>query len=238
MIIACCGAATHAGYVRSLNEDNYCCDIKHGLWVVADGVGGHEGGEVASKIAIESLLRNVHFGLNITQAVEKAHQDIIEAPNYGVGSAGMGTTVAAVKVTNENYDIAWVGDSRVYLLRNGNLCRLTTDHSYAQKLLDKGEITTDEAFTHPSRHILTRCLGMKSDNYVVKPGYCHRNLYEGDRLLLCTDGLYGELSEQEILGQFGTNKNDQDVADILISKALKKGGRDNITAIVLSMMGD
>ena len=237
MINPCYGFSTHIGYVRNLNEDNYCCDIEHGLWVVADGVGGYKAGDIASRIAVESIEKNVRMGVDIYQAVEKAHQEILDAPNYGIGSAGMGTTVAAVKVDKDACEVVWVGDSRVYILSEDGLSRLTMDHSYAQELLTKGEITADEVSTHPSKNILTRCLGMKGNNYVIRPGHLHSKLLEGDRLLLCTDGVYGELSDQEIFALLSVTKNDQDAADILISKALEKGGADNITAIVLSVDG-
>ena len=178
------------GRSRGHNEDNFGEDAKLGLWVVADGMGGHEAGEIASDLAVSHIFRQVADGTSVAEAVSKAHDLIRRAPSQGIGAPGMGTTVVAAQMTGSRYRIYWVGDSRAYLQGSEGLRRLTADHSYVQRLLDQGVITAEQAKIHPERSVITQCLGVEGLPS-VQVGETEGELYDGEVLLLClgrTDG--------------------------------------------------
>ena len=175
---------THTGLVRELNEDSHLALPKLGLWAVADGMGGHQAGEVASGITIREIARSIEQGIPLAEAIETAHRAIQTAALQGEGAADMGSTVVAAKLDGLHYEIAWVGDSRAYLW-NGTLHQLTTDHSYVQLLLNAGLITESEIPEHPSRNVISQALGVGGPNNAdIKVGIVSGELAEIDTLLL------------------------------------------------------
>jgi protein phosphatase len=225
---------THTGLVRELNEDSHLALPELGLWVIADGMGGYEAGEVASRITILEIARSIEQGMSLVDAIENAHRAIQTAALQGEGAANMGSTVVAAKLDGLHYEIAWVGDSRAYLW-NGKLHQLTTDHSYVQLLLNAGLITESEIPNHPSRNIISQALGAGGiDNATIKVDLVSGELNAGDTLLLCSDGLSGEVSDNCIATILSETTNNQARVDRLITSALKAGGTDNITVIVIS----
>lgn len=229
------GAKTDQGKVREQNQDTF--GYKNNLFVVADGMGGHQAGEIASSIAVETILTLDldHADENsLREIVEKANQQILEAVSQNYQYAGMGTTVAILLLLADKAYVAHVGDSRVYrLVADGSsLERLTKDHSLVAELLNNGEITESEAKNHPQRNILTRALGSKGGvevdiiNFAVQPG---------EKLLLCSDGLTGMLSEDDIKKVLSQKAHPQLIADELVELANSCGGVDNITVIVVEI---
>lgn len=223
---------TDVGRSRDHNEDNFGEDAKLGLWVVADGMGGHEAGEVASDLAVSHIFRLVTDGMSVAEAVSKTHDLIRRAPSQGIGAPGMGTTVVAVQLTGANYRVYWVGDSRAYLQGPEGLRRLTADHSYVQQLLDQGVITPEQAEVHPQRSVITQCLGAEGLQ-AVQVSEVAGELYQGDLLLLCSDGLTGEVSEEDIAAILGEEVPIGEKAQRLIDKANDNGGSDNITVALI-----
>ena len=225
---------THTGLVRELNEDSHLALPKLGLWVIADGMGGHEAGEVASGIAIREIARSIEQGMPLAEAIESAHRAIQTAALQGEGAADMGSTVVVAKLDGLRYEIAWVGDSRAYLW-NGTLHQLTTDHSYVQLLLNAGLITESEIPGHPSRNVISQALGTGgADKLNIKVDSVSGELDENDTLLLCSDGLSGEVTDDRIAAILAETTDAQTRVNRLIAAALEAGGKDNITVIVLT----
>ncbi len=225
---------THTGWVRELNEDSHFALPKLGLWAVADGMGGHAAGEVASGIAVREIARSIEQGMPLAEAIETAHRAIQTAALQGEGAANMGSTVVAAKLDGLCYEIAWVGDSRAYLW-NGMLHQLTTDHSYVQLLLKAGLIGESEIPGHPSRNIISQALGVgDADKANIKIDIVSGVLEEKDTLLLCSDGLSGEVTDDRIAAILSETTDAQTRVDQLIAAAMKSGGKDNITVIVLT----
>jgi protein phosphatase len=224
---------THIGYVRDHNEDNYLAAPETGLWIVADGMGGHLDGEVASAIVIEHVEKCVSEGIDLESAIATSHQAVLDAPLQGRGRAGMGTTVVGVVIREGHYQVAWVGDSRAYLWDRQGLKQLSCDHSYVQELVNTGEMTIEEAAMHPYRSLLTRCIG-GNDNAPVEVDVVSGDFFHGQRILLCSDGLNGELSDEEIEAVLDGKLNNQETADHLVEDALAHGGSDNVTIIVIT----
>ncbi|MEM6546103.1 MAG: protein phosphatase 2C domain-containing protein, partial [Pseudomonadota bacterium] len=156
-------AKTHQGLKRGKNEDNFAVEPTMGLWVVADGVGGHSNGEVASKIACEVIVDQVSAGLTLSDSIAHAHKEVLAEIRARNAESNMGTTVVALQLNESRYEIAWVGDSRAYLY-DGKLTQLTKDHSAVNELLDRGVITPDKVAGHPQRHALSRSLGVSDLN--------------------------------------------------------------------------
>lgn len=220
------------GHVRDHNEDAVRVNEDAALLVVADGMGGHAAGEVASRITVDVMESAVAGrSADLGDAMVEAHSAILQAARDGRGAPGMGTTCAACRRTETGLELAWVGDSRIYRQRTGELRRLSRDHSYVQTLVDAGMLTPEEATRHPDRNILSRCLGGEPlDRAGVDRGV--RSLQDGDRILVCSDGLTGELSDDEISDVLSVHPDDQDAVDALIGQALAAGGHDNVTVIV------
>lgn len=235
MLFTYSGQGTHVGRVRAHNEDAYLIDEAINLGVLADGMGGHEGGEIASKIVVESVREHVINGKSLAEALILAHKAVIGAAKSGHGREGMGSTGLAVKFTAEKFEIVWVGDSRAYLLNNGELIQLTTDHSLVQQLVNQGEITPEEAINHPQRNYITQALGM-SDLNRIEVGCIKGKFSSGQQLLLCSDGLSGEVSPAEIAEILSLDIGEQEKVDRLIQRALDNGGSDNITAILVKKL--
>ena len=235
------GAATDVGRVRQINEDRFLADER--LFAVGDGVGGHQAGEVASQTAVETLLRFFKDGDQTTEglvaAVEAANHAVWELAQGSREKRGMGTTLSAPALVRENGEeqlaLANVGDSRTYLLQQGDLTQLTEDHSLVEELVRDGKLSPAEAQTHPQRSIITRALGMEPeievDSWEIIP-------FQGDRILLCSDGLTNELSDERIASTLRQLADPQEAARDLVRQARAAGGSDNITVVVVDVVDD
>ncbi|HKJ09751.1 MAG TPA: protein phosphatase 2C domain-containing protein [Gammaproteobacteria bacterium] len=227
------GNGSHAGRVRELNEDRFVADPVAGLWLVADGMGGHECGEVASRIVSEFVRHEVHRGVPLAVALESAHRAVLRAPSEGMGKPGMGATVVAVHLHDACFELSWVGDSRGYLWNGTELTQLTRDHTLVQQLIDSGALSPADAVHHPHRNYVTQALGATGLDE-VEVDTLEGCLYRGEQLLLCSDGLTGELRDGVIARVLGGAGSEQEKVDRLIELALEQGGTDNITVVLLS----
>lgn len=226
------GASTDTGAVRKLNEDTYLSNPDHGLWLVADGMGGHQSGDVASAITRDTVADSVAAGDDLTGAIQLAHRKILDEAAARKNSSGMGSTIVAAAVDGNDYEIAWVGDSRAYLW-DGNLMQITRDHSYVRDLVDSGAITPEEAKTHPGRHLLVRCLGADDDGKPLQVETRRGRFSQGQELLLCSDGLTGELEDDEIGAILAEASSPQQRVDKLVRAAVDHGGQDNVTVLLV-----
>ena len=237
------GAATHVGMLRQQNEDAFIA--QDDLFVVADGMGGHNAGEVASALAIDSMKRAAVGGFSsqesVVAGVNAANAAIHAASGGQSDQRGMGTTLAAVIPLPAHGDepqrmvVTNVGDSRVYLWRAGELKQVSVDHSYVQELLSEGLVTAEEARVHPRRNIVTRALGIEGD---VNADVWVVPMLVGDRYVVCSDGLVDEVDDAELAGIVGGNHSAQTVAQQLVDAANSNGGRDNITVVVVDVADD
>jgi len=232
------GSATDVGRVRTVNEDLALESLT--LFAVADGMGGHVGGEIAARTAIDTLqaeFARKPSAEGLAGAIHEANRAVWERSRADLDLRGMGTTmIAAALVATDDGDrlvLANVGDSRAYRLHGDELVQLTTDHSVAEELVARGELSEAEAAVHPHRHILTRALGIQSDVAVdvweVVPE-------EGDRFLLCSDGLTNEVPAEQITHVLTETRDPNEAAGILVDLANQAGGNDNITVVVLDVM--
>jgi len=227
---------TNVGLVRKNNEDAALCDIDKQLFVVADGMGGYVAGEVASVLAIESLKQALAAEPNdappemlrqaFYQANDRIYQEAKNHPEY----AGMGTTLSALWVVGNKAYISHVGDSRIYLIRDGRITSLTMDHSLVGELVREGGLTEEQAMNHPQRNILTRALGCGA---LVEVDLTEIEIREGDTFLLCTDGLSNLVSREEMAHLITREKDVKKAAGELVDLALARGGYDNVTAILV-----
>jgi protein phosphatase len=231
------GASTDVGRMRTNNEDSYLSETP--VAAVADGMGGHRAGEVASAIAMEELaaLRGKGPWPNeraatddLKQAIVRANRRIREAAAGNRELNGMGTTLVALLEDGDSVHLANVGDSRAYLLREGELTQVTVDHTLVQELIDEGKLTPEDAERHPQRSMITRALGVDREVEIDLFTY---KLQLGDRLLLCTDGLSGVLEPTQIRNVLLRVRDPQKAADRLVAMANEGGGPDNITVIVV-----
>ena len=230
------GARTDVGLVREHNEDSYL--VRSPVFAVCDGMGGHAAGEVASAIAVSTIAEHAPLHVDdilLGAAVEKANAAVIEGAENGTGRPGMGCTATCVLIEKDRMAIAHVGDSRIYLLHDGTLVRLTHDHSYVEELVDAGEITADEARVHPSRSVITRALGSDPDMYA---DHFTLDVALGDRVILCSDGLSSMVEDSEIEAIAVSSTTPQAAADNLVAAALTEGGHDNVTVIVVDVIDD
>jgi len=237
---------TDVGRQRSNNEDSYLYwepdsddefRRKGRLAVIADGMGGYEGGQEASRLAVETV-RHVYDAefdgspqQTLMLALEAAHHNIQRYGDEHVMFRGMGTTCTAISIVGRELCFAHVGDSRLYLVRTATISRLTRDHSYVGRLVESGIVRSEDAESHPQRHILTAALGSGKDVVPDKPEQ-PITLEEGDSLLLCTDGLWSLVGEADIAGVIRSNAPAESCR-ALVRMALERGGPDNITVIVL-----
>lgn len=238
------GATTHQGRVRQGNEDAFMACPN--LFVVADGMGGHNAGEVASAMAVASLSAGAGQGIKSPSELEllirSANAAIYTASTTYADQRGMGTTITAIaRLNNDESEsgqrfelaIANVGDSRTYLKRNNELLRVTLDHSYVQALVNEGFISIAEARVHPRRNIVTRALGIESD---VEVDISVIEVQHGDRFVLCSDGLVDEADDEEIDTVLYSHETPQMAAEDLVTLANDHGGRDNTTVIVIDVI--
>jgi len=223
---------THPGRVRESNEDAVGVDEARRIWLVADGMGGHACGEVASAIVVDTILGAAE--LSLKDAVKAAHRAIIDAVARDSRCEGMGSTVVAVIARDHAAEIVWVGDSRAYLWRAGALSRVTRDHSVGELLREHNRLSEEEIRVHPQRDLVTQTLG----HHEPHPGSVALDLRAGDTILLCSDGLHGELRDDEIAAVLKDAIALDETADRLVDGALAKGGRDNVSVILLTVPGD
>ena len=229
------GSRTDIGCLRDHNEDSLV--VTPPLFAVADGMGGHAAGEVASEIAVRVLseLAPEHPDVEaLGRAIEEANRAVIQAAREGRGRQGMGTTMTAAMLEGERLVIAQVGDSRAYLLHQGKLQQLTRDHSLMADMIEAGQLTPEEARTHPQRSVITRALG--SDAH-LHPDIYEINVETGDRLLICSDGRSGMIFDDQIENTLRRVQDPQRCASQLVNEAIAAGGHDNVTVIVADVTG-
>lgn len=239
--------ATDVGRVRKGNEDSFLVDSGRGVFLVADGMGGHAAGEIASAIAAQTvggaLLDGVDRGLEadalaqaMVQSFRTADQAIADHVAQNPTTLGMGTTVTAcVTCTDGTYRIGHIGDSRAYLMRGGRLAQVTTDHTWVQREVDEGRLTPSGARRHRLSHILSRALGAEPSD---DPDILSGQLFPGDLLLLCSDGLTGMLTDRMIGKVLPLDIRLADRAAELIRQANERGGKDNITAVLVEILDE
>jgi protein phosphatase len=243
---------TDVGRKRKHNEDAYLLDAERGLFVVADGMGGHAAGEVASRLTVESIQEFIAgteddhdntwpFGYNnrysvdgnrLSTAVERANEKVMRAVVNRPELKGMGTTVVAALFDEKRATLVHVGDSRAYLLREAELRRLTDDHSWVQEQVNAGILSEDEARSHPLKNVVTRALGGGAH---VAVDLIEIPVGEGDRFLLCSDGLTGMVTDEEITNALSSSRSIESIVRGFIELANERGGVDNITAIVVEV---
>ncbi|MDJ0864693.1 MAG: Stp1/IreP family PP2C-type Ser/Thr phosphatase [Myxococcota bacterium] len=230
-------AGTDVGRRRAANEDHYALAPEIGLYLVADGLGGHVAGQVASELAAEASLRAVRTlegaGTSLAEklryAVIAANREVHETARQRRELAGMGTTLVAVLAQDGRAALAHVGDSRAYLVRGGRIRQLTDDHSLVGELVRRREISADAAREHPQRHVLTRAVGVRPS---VEPDLAELTPEANDVFVLCSDGLTGHVRDEEIARCVTEVEDPQQAIDQLIALANQRGGDDNITVVV------
>jgi PPM family protein phosphatase len=241
------GAATDVGLVREVNEDSHLAEPP--VFVVADGMGGHDGGDIASRIVAEEFARLAEAGYDALRGRDVVDSTLLRCQRrlqqYGDTHRGSdggrwhgGTTAVVALLVQEDGEPRWLlanlGDSRIYRFSHGELVRVSVDHSVVQELVDAGEITEEEAGVHPERHIVTRALGgpdRPEPDYFVVP------LPEAERILLCSDGVTGMVPDAELAGLVGGFAEPRDAAEGIVAAALAAGGIDNATAVVVDVVG-
>ncbi|HJU64942.1 MAG TPA: Stp1/IreP family PP2C-type Ser/Thr phosphatase [Gemmatimonadaceae bacterium] len=237
-------ARTDTGMIRSGNEDSYFAEAnrERGLFVVADGMGGHAAGEVASEMAVQIVARELsliahasttEISDKLAQALKRANVAIYERTIAEVDKQGMGTTASVLMLSDGKYLIGQVGDSRVYLLRDGALRQLTKDHSYVQEQVDAGFLTPEQARYHPYSNVITRCVGASAE---VEPDTYEGEVKKGDVFLVASDGLTGMVDDRRLLQLLMARASPQRIVDALISEANGRGGLDNITAVLVQVL--
>lgn len=224
-------AASELGFVRSVNEDAHLDDRENNLWVVADGMGGHSFGDEASRTIIDQLV-SFNPAESLLDSVKDLERRLMAANgicrNRGQGNV-MGSTVAAFYVHDPYCFFLWAGDSRIYRFRDDKLEQMTEDHSFVQELVTLGELRKEDMEQHPSSHIITRAIGVNDDLQLAVE---HSLAQPGDRYLICSDGLYKDVTEGEI--ESGMNGiSIDDALENLVNLAMERGGRDNTTAIIV-----
>ncbi len=231
--------------IRSGNEDNFYADatVQRGIFVVADGMGGHAAGEVASEMAVQILARELAPVVDVRDpAAAAAMGSALRAANHAIyermlaesDKQGMGTTASVLMMTHGRYLIGQVGDSRIYLLRDGMLAQLTKDHSYVQEQVDAGFLTPEQARYHPYSNVITRCVGAGDS---VEPDVFAGEMAVGDVFLVASDGLTGMVDDRRLQTMLLARSGPGRIVDALIAEANGRGGLDNITAIVIRVEG-
>lgn len=234
------GSLTDIGKVREINQDSFAVDLETGLFLVADGMGGHAAGEKASQTAVEIITEKIKAGagaasngqlLDLLQnSIQEANREIINASMEDQSMRGMGTTATVLVTRGNQVYVGHVGDSRAYMVRNRRIDQITDDHSIVAQLVRARAITPQEAARHPYRNVITRCLGMQVD---VEADTQQRELKAGDRLLICSDGLSGLVSDDEMLQHVLSSTDPQKTCEDLVNLANDRGGNDNITVVLV-----
>ena len=231
-------ALSDRGRVRQQNEDSVGAFPEFGLWVIADGMGGHAAGDVASRIIVEELgstgvpISAQDQRARVQERLARAHHRILNhSRDSGLGGAG--STVAALLLHGPELACIWAGDRRIYLRRDGALTPLTRDHSEVALMVAAGTLTEDQARTAPRRNVITRAIGI---GQAVEPDTVSGVIKDGDRLVLCSDGLTEHLTDAEIAGFAGRRLSAESVAQALINETLQRGARDNVSVIVVDCL--
>jgi len=217
---------------REHNEDAFLIDRSLGLVVLADGVGGHQAGEVASALTCEVLQREITASSTLEAAIQRANREVVEAVTSGRGKAGMASTVVTVLLTEKGYEVAWVGDSRAYLW-DGKLNLLTRDHSFVESQLARGLISIKEARIHPRRNVILQAVGMQ-DEGALEVGLNSGQLGPGSCLLLCSDGITDPLDNEQLAQLLSQSKTAEETCRRIVSTAVQCGGKDNATAVLIA----
>lgn len=229
------GHATHAGLHRSRNEDTCHADAGAGLFLVADGLGGHHHGALAAALARDSIIGDVARGATLAEAVHRADRALIAHPEHSAKGHPMGTTIALLRLSPSGFEAAWVGDSRIYRVLHGRLERLSHDHSEVQERVDSGQMDETQARRDPRRNVVTQALGVTAPDD-LQIGQQRGPLAGSSCFLLCSDGLTEELDDASIAEHLGrTDLAAQECVDHLVLDALEAGGRDNITAVLVRL---
>jgi len=228
------GAATHVGKVRRQNEDNYLVATRRGLWAVADGMGGHEAGDIASRVVVEEL-DAITAPATAAELLANCERHMISA-NYRLkklaqerGGVLIGTTVAVLLVFDRDYAGVWSGDSRIYRIRQRRIEQISVDHTEVQELVSEGKLTPEEARVWPRRNVITRAIGVsESPELEIKGG----TLEPGDVFVICSDGLTTHVKDEEILA-VASEHPPQQACDRLIALTLERGAVDNVTVVAV-----
>ncbi|RAN81722.1 protein phosphatase [Bacillus sp. SRB_336] len=226
------GHGTHVGLRRTRNEDTYYADASLGLFLVADGMGGHQHGEVASALVRDAVVDLVTRGQSLIEAIQGAAERLMAHARHGFDLLPMGTTIAALRIIGDSYEVAWVGDSRIYMWKR-ELRQISHDHSLVQALVEAGQLDPALASRHPQRNVLTQALGVTATEQ-LHIGMARGQLEPDMGFLLCSDGLTEEVSDASI-AQTAARKDlaAQECVDQLLLAALDSGGDDNITVIIV-----
>ena len=223
-------AKSHIGQ-RKNNEDTILVDKEAGLYVVADGVGGLNKGDVASQMACDIVNDSIVAGETLKESIYIAHRSIVNQIKSNQQNQGMATTIAAVLFHDNSYEVAWVGDSRVYLW-DEKLQLITRDDSYVELLLENGHITVDELETHPDRNIISQALGIERKEIRIHSNF--GKLEKNQTLLICSDGLYTIAKESDIIKCFQNNDDVENITESLVNTAVENDGKDNISLISIN----
>ncbi len=228
-------ARTHVGKVRKLNEDNFCDRLDVGLWAVADGMGGHQAGEVASGLIVDAMERVDDFSSgyafldDVRESIQRVNRTLIAKAAVMAPGSLIGSTAVVLLAFAGHYACLWAGDSRAYLLRDGRFEQITRDHSRMQELIDAGSLSRAEAKSYARSNVITRAVGV-TDRLALD---MHQGPLEGgDVFLLCSDGLTGMLDDREIAAMLSEASLDT-VADALIERTLERGAKDNVTVVLV-----
>ncbi len=235
-------AKTDVGLVRERNEDSYIAEKfdNYHLFIVADGMGGHKSGELASRLAVSGIEKRCaeYFGhipdgqLILRRAISETNREVFERAEHEAENSGMGTTVTCAMIYNGDMYIGHAGDSRAYILREDELVQLTNDHSYIAELVRMGQISQEEAENHPRKNVITRALGTDSS---LRTDTEQIRLKKGDYVVICSDGLTNHVADRELEDLLLSRGNVEEIAATLLQMALRRGGHDNITVIVMAV---
>ncbi|MHB1057219.1 MAG: PP2C family protein-serine/threonine phosphatase [Rhodanobacter sp.] len=226
------GHGTHVGLRRTRNEDTYYADASLGLFLVADGMGGHQHGEVASALVRDVVVDLIGRGHSPVEAIHGAAERLLAQTRHGCDVLPMGTTIAVLRTTSEGYEVAWVGDSRIYLWKQG-LRQISHDHSLVQALVEAGQLDPAQASQHPQRNVLTQALGVTATEQ-LHIGMARGQLEPGMAFLLCSDGLTESVNDAAIARTVARiDLAAQECVDQLLLGALDGGGDDNITVLIV-----
>ncbi|WP_426699782.1 PP2C family protein-serine/threonine phosphatase [Rhodanobacter sp. Col0626] len=228
------GHGTHVGLRRTRNEDTYYADAALGLFLVADGMGGHQHGEVASALVRDAMVDLVTRGHSLFESVQGAGERLLVHTRQSIDVLPMGTTIAALRISGDSYEVAWVGDSRIYMWKQG-LRQISHDHSLVQALVEAGQLDPAQASHHPQRNVLTQALGVTTSEQ-LHIGMARGRLEPGTGFLLCSDGLTDDVDDASIARMVArTDLAAQECVDQLLLSALDHGGDDNITALIVRL---
>ena len=232
-----CVSRTHVGLRRKVNEDSMAVRTDRGLWAVADGMGGHDAGDVASAMVTDALLRlPIVYGLDelvesAIDAVKRVNHELIAMAASDHGSRTIGSTVVGLAIGGSQYRCFWAGDSRAYRIRGGQIARLSRDHSLVQDLVSAGMLDPEEAEKHPNANVITRAVGVVEE---LKVETADGDAMPGDHFVLASDGLTRLVEDQELLAEL-TSKRPAEAADALIETVLSRGAPDNVSIIIVTL---